>query len=79
MTCTRVNMACIPFGGQGFVFVHQKDKPFDVIVDSIGEEVEKKRCTVLGPEGPMPTSATNEQPELALRSCKPMAAHLLWL
>ena len=79
MTCTRVNMACIPSGAQGFVFVHLKDKPFDVIVDPIGGEVEKKSCTVLGPEAPTPTSTANEQPELALRSCKPMAAQAFWL
>ena len=51
MTCTRVNMACIPSGGQGLVFVHLKDKPFNVIVDPISEEVEKKSCTLLAPGG----------------------------
>jgi hypothetical protein len=35
-------------GGQGLVLGHLKDKPFDVLVDPIGEESEDQSYTVLG-------------------------------
>ena len=51
MTCTCIQRACISSGGQGPVLGHLKDKPFDVLVDPIGEESEDQSYTVLGPVG----------------------------